>query len=77
MMFFCRIVNAGAYRIINGTCADEGSDATTLLEQNKCPQLRDIDVPCDYQAGVTSSPSFILISTVLFLYTAVLSAYLT
>ncbi|XP_067936801.1 voltage-dependent calcium channel subunit alpha-2/delta-1-like [Watersipora subatra] len=70
--FNCRItqkiVNAGAYRIINGTCADEGTTSSTLLEQNKCPQLMDVNIPCTYQQANHNSISKSLFSVIILLY---------
>ena len=33
------VVNSGAYRIINGTCAHKETSSTTLQEEGKCPEL--------------------------------------
>ncbi|ESO88121.1 hypothetical protein LOTGIDRAFT_165858 [Lottia gigantea] len=50
--FNCRIarsvVNSGAYRIINGTCAHEDDSSSTLADQGKCPALLDIEMKCAY-----------------------------
>ena len=55
------IVNSGAYRIINGTCAHSDSSTSTLAAEEKCPVLRDIDIPCTYQTAtsLTAQISFI------------------
>ena len=45
------IVNSGAYRIINGTCAHSEVGGATLAEEGKCPTLRDIDIPCAFTAA--------------------------
>ncbi|KAK2155924.1 hypothetical protein LSH36_227g06072 [Paralvinella palmiformis] len=47
------IVNSGAYRIINGTCAHTDSREATLAEVGQCPVLRDIDIKCNYNRGRT------------------------
>lgn len=49
------IVNSGAYRIINGTCAHEESSTVTLAGQNKCPKLRDLKLPCGFNSAITQS----------------------
>lgn len=59
--FCCSIVNSGAYRIINGTCAHEDTSLSTLAEQGRCPALRDLDLQCKYQTGHTSIPPIWLI----------------
>jgi len=42
------IVNSGAYRIINGTCASDDTISRTLKELGQCPALRDIKIPCKF-----------------------------
>jgi voltage-dependent calcium channel alpha-2/delta-3 len=50
-MYIYSIVNSGAYRIINGTCAHTDSTTSTLAQADKCPRLRDIDIDCRYNAA--------------------------
>ncbi|CAI9736897.1 Hypothetical predicted protein [Octopus vulgaris] len=65
--FNCRIaqsiVNSGAYRIINGTCAHEDTSSSTLAEDGKCPPLKNIKMPCAYIAGMSFKPSWWTIIT--------------
>jgi len=44
-------VNSGAYRIINGTCAHTDTSTSTLAQNGKCPELRNIEIPCDYNSA--------------------------
>ena len=48
---FHSVVNSGAYRIINGTCAHKDTSTSTLAEEGKCPALRDIKIPCEYNSS--------------------------
>lgn len=52
-----RIVESGAYRIINGTCAHEDTSQETLAEQGRCPILRDIEIPCEFNSARSSVAS--------------------
>ncbi|XP_063400495.1 voltage-dependent calcium channel subunit alpha-2/delta-2-like [Mytilus trossulus] len=67
--FNCRItrsiVNSGAHRIINGTCAHEDHSTSTLAAEEKCPVLRDLDLKCAYTHGNVCQISMILLSSVL------------
>ncbi|XP_052774120.1 voltage-dependent calcium channel subunit alpha-2/delta-3-like isoform X2 [Mya arenaria] len=45
------LVNSGAYRIINGTCQHQEASTLTLANQNKCPTLRNLRLPCSFNAG--------------------------
>lgn len=60
--FNCRIaqsvVNSGAYRIINGTCAHEDTSSSSLAEDGKCPPLRNIVLDCTYTTGVCFKASW-------------------
>ena len=58
---FFSIVNSGAYRIINGTCAHEETPTVTLAGQNKCPALRDLELPCTYTTGCIHTGSIWLL----------------
>ncbi|XP_005108179.1 voltage-dependent calcium channel subunit alpha-2/delta-2 [Aplysia californica] len=53
--FHCKItqsvVNSGAYRIINGTCAHKDTSESTLRDQGKCPKLNDVPLKCRYNTG--------------------------
>ena len=62
------IVNSGAYRIINGTCAHEDQSKSTLAAEDKCPVLRDLDLPCTFTHGNVSQASLclLLLSLILF-----------
>ncbi|XP_013386854.1 voltage-dependent calcium channel subunit alpha-2/delta-2 [Lingula anatina] len=59
--FNCKIarsvVNSGAYRIINGTCAHQDAAETTLADQGVCPALRDIEIPCTYTTATHTQVS--------------------
>ncbi|KAI0209872.1 hypothetical protein LSAT2_005466 [Lamellibrachia satsuma] len=55
------IVNSGAYRIINGTCAHTSASTSNLAEEGKCPQLRDINVPCTYTTACFNRASHLLL----------------
>nr|KAI8754030.1 voltage-dependent calcium channel subunit alpha-2/delta-3-like [Biomphalaria glabrata] len=50
--FHCKItrsvVNSGAYRIINGTCAHEDTSARTMKEEGKCPALNEVPLKCQF-----------------------------
>ncbi|CAL1539791.1 unnamed protein product [Lymnaea stagnalis] len=50
--FHCKItrsvVNSGAYRIINGTCAHEDTTESTLRDLGKCPKLNDVPLKCQF-----------------------------
>lgn len=55
------IANAGAFRIVNGTCEHEDSTSITLEEANKCPALKNVEVPCTYQQGRVTRMSWSLL----------------
>lgn len=59
------IVNSGAHRIINGTCAHEDHSTSTLAAEEKCPVLRDLDLKCAYTHGNVCQISMFLLSSVL------------
>ena len=63
------MVNSGAYRIVNGTCAHEDTTRTTLAQQNMCPDLREIDIKCTFTAasGMTATVLVVLCGVVAFL----------
>jgi voltage-dependent calcium channel alpha-2/delta-3 len=42
------IVDAGAFRIINGTCAHKIEKMSSLYEEDKCPALSDVHIECKY-----------------------------
>ena len=48
---FISVVNSGAYRIINGTCAHKETSETTLKEEGKCPKLNTANLKCKYNTG--------------------------
>ena len=62
------IVDSGAYRIINGTCAHEESSKVTLAGQNKCPALRNLKLPCKFTTAAVHKAS--VIGTILLIVTA-------
>ncbi|XP_067678444.1 voltage-dependent calcium channel subunit alpha-2/delta-2-like [Haliotis asinina] len=55
------IVNSGAYRIVNGTCAHEETSHATLAEEDKCPALRDLPLKCQYTTASSLTASLFLI----------------
>ncbi|XP_070196192.1 voltage-dependent calcium channel subunit alpha-2/delta-2-like [Littorina saxatilis] len=55
------VVNSGAYRIVNGTCAHEDTTETTLAQQNMCPDLRDISIKCSFLTASSMTASGLLI----------------
>lgn len=61
LLSFCSIVNSGAYRIINGTCAHTDTSTSTLAQNGKCPELRDIEIPCGYNVANTQISSIVLV----------------
>ncbi|KAL4236042.1 hypothetical protein ACF0H5_004428 [Mactra antiquata] len=69
--FHCKItrsiVNSGAYSIINGTCAHQESSTTTLAGQDKCPEIRNVKLPCAYTTGshITISVLTVLVLTLI------------
>ncbi|KAK2171035.1 hypothetical protein NP493_1112g00008 [Ridgeia piscesae] len=58
------IVNSGAYRIINGTCAHTSASTSNLAAEGKCPQLRNVNVPCTYTTACLHRASQFLVLTV-------------
>lgn len=46
------IVDAGAFRIINGTCAHKIEKLTSLHDDGKCPVLKNIDIECKYNSSI-------------------------
>ncbi|XP_069125986.1 LOW QUALITY PROTEIN: voltage-dependent calcium channel subunit alpha-2/delta-2-like [Argopecten irradians] len=62
------IVNSGAYRIINGTCAHEDKSTSTLAQQGRCPATRDLVLPCKFVSGASSlSQTLFVISVMMIL----------
>ena len=53
IFLFFSIVNSGAYRIINGTCAHTDSSTSTLAQEGKCPVLRDVTMACKFNTAST------------------------
>ncbi|XP_064625749.1 voltage-dependent calcium channel subunit alpha-2/delta-2-like isoform X2 [Lineus longissimus] len=62
------IVNSGAYRIVNGTCAHQETSASSLAQQERCPVLRDIELDCDYNKSSQISPGIFIFVTLLCLF---------
>ena len=58
------IVNSGAYRIINGTCAHTSASTSNLAAEGKCPQLRNVNVPCTYTTASLHHASWLLVLSV-------------
>lgn len=63
--FNCKIarsvVNSGAYRIINGTCAHQDSSTGSLAQQERCPALRNYNLTCHYNKASNHHLSYFLI----------------
>ena len=57
----CSVVNSGAYRIVNGTCAHEDTTETTLAQLNMCPDLREIAIKCTFTAASATTATVILV----------------
>lgn len=55
------IVDAGAFRIINGTCAHKVEKVSSLYDANKCPALRDVQIECKYNRTHKRHYSLVLI----------------
>ncbi|BFY99384.1 hypothetical protein BsWGS_02424 [Bradybaena similaris] len=72
--FNCKIarsvVNSGAYRIVNGTCAHKETSVSTLSDEGKCPKLIDVKPRCEFNRAA------ILIGHITFLVGALLLSYL-
>ncbi|CAF4718256.1 unnamed protein product, partial [Rotaria sp. Silwood1] len=49
------IVDAGAFRIVNGTCAHKIEKRSSLFEENKCPTLRDVEIECAYRTSLKTA----------------------
>ena len=72
-VFFFSIVNSGAYRIINGTCAHDDALSATMSEQGRCPALRNIKIPCLFNTGPSHSYTFFSLSIIMCLYLMILT----
>ncbi|XP_033124937.1 voltage-dependent calcium channel subunit alpha-2/delta-1-like [Anneissia japonica] len=72
--FNCKITNSiagtGAFRIVNGTCA-HNDEKRSLAQQDKCPRINDIDIPCFYNGADTIKKTLFLL-----LFLASISWYL-
>ena len=62
------IVDAGAFRIINGTCAHKIEKTTSLYEQNKCSALQNVQIECKYNCANHQYLSLILIFHIFILH---------
>ncbi|CAF0942065.1 unnamed protein product [Adineta steineri] len=62
------IVDAGAFRIINGTCAHKIEKLTSLYDEDKCPALRDVQIECKYNRTNKKQLSLIVIFYVIICY---------
>ena len=62
------IVDAGAFRIINGTCAHKTEKLSSLYGENKCPALREVEIECKYNQTNRPQLSFIFIFSILLCY---------
>ncbi len=58
------IVNSGNFQLINGTCAHQDLTSKTMREENRCPSLKNIEIPCKFNKAISSKKvtSFGLIS---------------
>ena len=45
-----RVFDAGAFRIVNGTCAHIETE-TSLKKKEKCPALKNVQMKCSYNAA--------------------------
>lgn len=45
-----RVYDAGAFRIVNGTCAHIETE-TSLRKKEKCPALKNVQMKCSYNAA--------------------------
>lgn len=45
-----RVFDAGAFRIVNGTCAHIETE-TSLKKKEKCPALKNVHVKCSYNVS--------------------------
>jgi voltage-dependent calcium channel alpha-2/delta-3 len=45
---FYSIVNSGNFQLLNGTCAHQDLTSKTMREESKCPVLKTIEIPCEY-----------------------------
>ena len=64
-------MNSGAYMIINGTCAHRDQSKSTLAAEDKCPVLRDLDLPCTFTHGNVSQASVFLLIFSLILFSII------
>ena len=63
-----RVYDAGAFRIVNGTCAHIAPD-TSLYSQKKCPALKNIHIKCSYNtANSVLAVSSVLVALLSFVY---------
>ncbi|CAF2409931.1 unnamed protein product [Rotaria sp. Silwood2] len=62
------IVDAGAFRIINGTCAHKIEKMSSLYEESKCPVLRDVQIECKYNGINKQQLSLVLVFYVIVFY---------
>jgi len=54
-----RVYDAGAFRIVNGTCAHIETQ-TSLKKKEKCPALKNVDIKCSYNvANAVNVPSLV------------------
>ena len=77
MVFRCSVVSAGAYRIVNGTCAQEITSTDTLLDHGKCPQYFNVTIPCRYTRAPESKCNWCSVVTALLLAVAIVRAEAT
>ncbi|XP_078356540.1 uncharacterized protein LOC144641397, partial [Oculina patagonica] len=54
-----RVFDAGAFRIVNGTCAHIETE-TSLKKKEKCPALKNVHIKCSYNASsALTAPSLL------------------
>lgn len=62
-----RVFDAGAFRIVNGTCAHIETQ-TSLKKKEKCPALKNVHIKCSYNKATAltiPSPLQLLVATVI------------
>jgi len=62
------IVDAGAFRIINGTCSHKIEKISSLQEENKCPALQDVQIECKYSCTSHLQSSIVVIFLISFFF---------
>lgn len=63
------VVDAGAFRIINGTCSHKIEKMSSLFDEKKCPALRDVQMECKYNRTERNLSSFFVFFIFIFIFT--------